>query len=924
MAAKQLSLTAKLMIVSMALVAGTCLVVGGMGLFQVRQLGTDISRQTGDGLREEAARALLAGADTDRLRITNTIESAEHECVNLASSAGVQNYLTAQDGSNTILTELSTREAVRYVEGAKALCAALSANLKTKLRSDLELATEVLVHAGNAGLSDTQKRTWNTINQATKQASEQSLPTMLIGQTPVVPNDNPEVPSPVVDQVRQTVGSYCTLFQRLNDAGDMLRIVTNVPANGKRAIGTYIPATMPDGVANTVIKTVLAGKDYIGRAKVVDAWYVTAYRPLKDSAGQVIGMIFVGTPEQESAELIKHIKQTKIGRTGYPYVCDSKGTLLVHPRPELVGKNLITDLKLTALQAMLSTRSESEVKCLDYDFEGRRKFALYSYFPEWDWIICASGYRDDLSDSSARFAGMLLKSQMANSYRCSLQALDGQQVPYLSQIRFLNAKGMEVFKLEGGNNSDDLKDKSTTDWFKATAALPSGSVCNSGLVISANTGLPEIRIASPVYTDKSFRGAFVLSIDGRVVKSAVSKSHYGKTGYSYVIDDTGLLVAHPKYSARDGFRLTDARNGDLARIAKEQFLSGNSGLVSYHDGDVPMTAAYQPFKMGNRPYAVIAAIPDAELYQVCQQIQGSVSDRVRAVILILLGTAAGLVVVGSVAGAWLSRSVVRPVRRIIAHMTEGARQVASSSTQVSSSSNALAQGASTQAAAIEQTSASLEEMTSMTKNNSQAAQQARALASEANASAASGQRATERMTSAISEIERRANETARIVKVIDEIAFQTNLLALNAAVEAARAGEAGRGFAVVAEEVRSLAGRSAEAARSTASLIEQSVQAAKEGVAITADVAEALTGITAAAGKVNALVEEIAAGSAQQATGIEQVTQAVSHIDQTTQSNAASAEQSASAAQELSAQASNFSTAVLELERVVNGGTKTV
>jgi methyl-accepting chemotaxis protein len=132
------------------------------------------------------------------------------------------------------------------------------------------------------------------------------------------------------------------------------------------------------------------------------------------------------------------------------------------------------------------------------------------------------------------------------------------------------------------------------------------------------------------------------------------------------------------------------------------------------------------------------------------------------------------------------------------------------------------------------------------------------------------------------------------------------LLALNAAVEAARAGDAGRGFAVVAEEVRTLAMRSAEAARTTTQVIERSLKKAEEGVSLNRDAAVAFDAITGQVKKIVQMMATVADSSQEQHAGVARITSNADAVRQHAQNGASTAEQTAAAAAELSAQADSL------------------
>jgi HAMP domain-containing protein len=278
---------------------------------------------------------------------------------------------------------------------------------------NLVIAHYILSQAGKIRLSS-ETVEWVATNQFTKKQIRMKLPRLFLGDKSFDANINSSLNSNVVDKIINLIGGTISIFQCMNPKGDMLRISTNVKTSvNKRAIGTYLPALFPDGQPNPVIETILAGKKYHGRAYVVNSWYLTAYEPLKDNFGNVIGMLNVGVQQKSVESLIRQaILKTKVGNTGYVYIIGGKGEdrghYIISQNGERDGEDIWVNKDIDN-QYMIQNIINKALSLKPGDLateryrwqnpgepKARWKIARLAYYAPWDWVIGTSVYEDEL------------------------------------------------------------------------------------------------------------------------------------------------------------------------------------------------------------------------------------------------------------------------------------------------------------------------------------------------------------------------------------------------------------------------------------------------------------------------------------------------------------------------------------------------
>jgi len=279
---------------------------------------------------------------------------------------GFIQYVVDDNLKKVVANNLSSQ-----VETAWHILESARSSAQKKVNSDLKVAHHLFYNSGSLQLTD-QSLEMEAVNQISKEKSSVTLKQWVFDGYQIQEN------FVFVDKLKSILGGTATIFQKIDQG--FLRISTNVKKlDGLRAVGTYIPNESP------VIQTILKGETFLGRAYVVNDWYLTAYEPIVVN-GEIVGILYVGVKEKNLASLKKAIRSIVIGETGYISSLDQEGNYAIHPVQE--GKNVSSQ---THIKEIMSKKQGNT----SYKEKGKEYVAVFKEYAPFNWKIVINAVEEE-------------------------------------------------------------------------------------------------------------------------------------------------------------------------------------------------------------------------------------------------------------------------------------------------------------------------------------------------------------------------------------------------------------------------------------------------------------------------------------------------------------------------------------------------
>ncbi len=183
----------------------------------------------------------------------------------------------------------------------------------------------------------------------------------------------------IVDEVRTIMGGTATLFRREGDR--FIRVATNVmDKNGQRAVGTELD---PSGEA---IKAILKGESFYGVVEILGSPYITGYKPIRDAAGTIIGVSYVGYALDQLSTIREAIQDRGVLDTGFFMLLDPEDQVIFKTRDATAPEEIRT---------IIGAATEGRESLPDWQFRRRT-------FVPWNYDVIAVLYLPDVTANTVR------------------------------------------------------------------------------------------------------------------------------------------------------------------------------------------------------------------------------------------------------------------------------------------------------------------------------------------------------------------------------------------------------------------------------------------------------------------------------------------------------------------------------------------